>query len=270
MSTFRRAFRSEVNWTRRGALIGAAVIFVPPACAFAQAQRADTASDATTREPTPCSPRPTLVARALSNLYSTAPEPSSRSPRHGSGSTSSRRSAGTPTRNRSRRAERRPGGHFRSATSRYPRRLARPSGSPRPASRTQELFRGLQRQRPADRWLRAAAVCRPEQRSSLLALCRDHARDQFASPIPDFRRRGRLQLRLQRAVQFRRLVPTRRRRRRHLRRDGLVVWPDRIRPGAGSRAAALFGRPVPDPVGVLGHLAGLERELRGRVARPLV
>ena len=75
MSTFRRAFRSEVNRTRRGALIGAAVIFVTPACAFAQAQRADTASDASEARtdamfamPNHSSPAP------LSNLYATAPE----------------------------------------------------------------------------------------------------------------------------------------------------------------------------------------------------
>ena len=58
--------------------------------------------------------------------------------------------------------------------------------------------------------------------------------------------------------------------RRHVRRNGLVLRPHRLRAEAIPTASALIGRALPHSLGFVGHLRELERERRRRVARPLV
>ncbi len=137
--------------------------------------------------------------------------------------------------------------------------------------RVQALLRRLRRRhRPAD-LLGPHPICRPDQRPGLLALFRHHAALQLPADLlgPDGGAAG-LQPRLQQELQFRRLLPACADRRRHVRRDGLVLRPHGLRAEAPAPAAAFIGRAVPHPVGVVGHFRDLERELRGRDARPLV
>ena len=110
-----------------------------------------------------------------------------------------------------------------------------------------------------------------DQRPGLVALFRHHAAVRAISrPFPTRPRRGRTSTSAStRATistapsSWSRSPPTRRPRRCGPRTHGL-------RAEALPPASAVVGRARPHPVRLLGHLEGLERELRGRAARPLV